>query len=141
SRSHAYRPTKMTAVAGTPTAIQPRKSTDRPSTSGRFRNPMASTFVAVPIGVAIPPTLAANATINSRAVANRDRANAAPPAVPGPAARTAIIPTTTGHIIAAVAVLLTHIEMNVVTTPTVARSVPGERAAHRDASTASASRR
>ena len=80
-----------------------------PPTSVRSRNPTASTFVAVPIGVAIPPTLDPIATASSSAVANRDRANPAA----GPASSTRTIPTTTGHSIAAVAVLLTHIDTNV----------------------------
>src|SRR5947199_5020802 len=119
----------MIAIIGTPTAHQARKSADLPSTSGRFRNPIATTFVAVPIGVAIPPTLAPNAVISSRAEANRECAN--PPGSPRPAASTVTIPTTTGHIIAAAAVLLIHIEMNVTDPPTAASSVPGLRPAHR----------
>src|SRR5581483_3910035 len=104
-----------------------RKSTPRPSTSGRRKKPMATTLVAVPIGVAMPPTLAPKAVMSNSADANGDRSHPGGPL----AARTATMPTATGHIMAAAAVLLIHIEMSVTARPTVASRAVGLRLAQR----------
>src|SRR5438445_7417961 len=106
-RSQAHMPTKMSTIIGTPTAHHARKSTPRPRPSGRRKKPMATTLVAVPIGVAMPPTLAPKATASKRAVAYGDLAKSA--GAPRAAAKTETIPTATGHIIAAAAALLIHI--------------------------------
>src|SRR5262245_6678649 len=127
----------MSTIIGTPTALHDRKSTDLPNTSGRFMYPNATTLVAVPIGVAIPPTLAPHAVMSNSAVAYGDSANPGP----RPAARTVMIPTVTGHIMAVAAALLIHIEMSVTDNPTAARSEPGDRPAQRVQSKASAIRR
>src|SRR3954469_12421050 len=104
SRSHAYRPTKISTIIGTPTAHQDRKSTDRPSTSGRRIYPKATTLVAVPIGVATPPTHAPDGGISSGAVGWGVLEKPAP----RQPARTLMMPAVTGHIRAAAAALLIH---------------------------------
>ena len=52
-----------------PTKAQRRKSTLWPKYSGRRKKPRATTFVTVPMGVAMPPTLDANAVMSSSAEA------------------------------------------------------------------------
>ena len=62
-------PTKISTIIGTPTAHQARKSTPRARYSGRRKMPIATTLVAVPIGVAMPPTLAPKATASTSTLA------------------------------------------------------------------------
>jgi hypothetical protein len=96
------------------------------------RTPRAIMFGGVPTGVAIPPSDAAMPTISIRA-----RGDSVDPAAAS--ARTS--PSAMGSIMAAVAVLLIHIEMPAVTRATATRSRTGDAATPGAARMARAMRR
>ena len=89
-------------------------------------------FGGVPTGVAMPPSDAAMPTMSSRA-----RGDSVEPAAASARTR----PSAMGSIMAAVAVLLIHIEMPAVTRPTAMRSRTGDAATPGAARMASAMRR